>query len=65
VNGVLCERAPAAQEAAGSALKADYFDNEGHIIHYDVSTPHRRVLFFCPLQGQGCNSDSPMNSLEA
>jgi hypothetical protein len=27
------------QDAAGQALKAIYFDNEGHVIHYDVSTP--------------------------
>ena len=34
------DRASAAQEAAGPALKADYFDNEGDVIHYDVSTPN-------------------------
>jgi hypothetical protein len=27
------------QEDAGQPLKAIYFDNEGHVIHYDVSTP--------------------------
>src|SRR3977135_2274923 len=26
-------------EAAGQSYKAIYFDNEGHVIHYDVSTP--------------------------
>jgi uncharacterized protein YaiE (UPF0345 family) len=30
----------------GSALKAIYFDNEAHVIHYDVSTPDpNKVLF--------------------
>jgi hypothetical protein len=27
------------QEARDQPLKAIYFDNEGHVIHYDVSTP--------------------------
>jgi hypothetical protein len=27
------------QEAPGQAYKAVYFDNEGHVIHYDVSVP--------------------------
>ena len=27
------------QEAPGQLLKAIYFDNEGHVIHYDVTTP--------------------------
>jgi hypothetical protein len=27
------------QDAAGEALKAIYFDNEGHVIHYGVTTP--------------------------
>lgn len=27
------------EDAPGEALKAIYFDNEGHVIHYDVSTP--------------------------
>ena len=27
------------QDAAGQPLKAIYFDNEGHVIHYDVTTP--------------------------
>jgi hypothetical protein len=26
-------------ESAGQPLKAIYFDNEGHVIHYDVTTP--------------------------
>ena len=28
----------------GSALKAIYFDNAGHVIHYDVSTPQASTL---------------------
>ena len=27
------------QDAAGASLKAIYFDNEGHVIHYTVTTP--------------------------
>jgi hypothetical protein len=27
------------QDATGQPLKAIYFDNEGHVIHYSVSTP--------------------------
>ena len=27
------------EEASGQPLKAIYFDNEGHVIHYDVTTP--------------------------
>lgn len=27
------------QESAGKPLKAIYFDNEGHVIHYEVTTP--------------------------
>jgi hypothetical protein len=27
------------QDAPGQPLKAIYFDNEGHVIHYDVTTP--------------------------
>ena len=27
------------QDAPGQPLKAIYFDNEGHVIHYNVSTP--------------------------
>ena len=34
------------QDAAGTPLKAIYFDNEEHVIHYDVSTPaSNRVVF--------------------
>jgi hypothetical protein len=33
-------------DAAGQPLKAIYFDNEGHVIHYDLTTPapHTAVL---------------------
>ena len=34
------------QEAQNQALKAIYFDNEGHVIHYDVSTPHSGTAVF-------------------
>lgn len=30
----------------GQALQAIYFDNEGHVIHYDVSTPKPRQVVF-------------------
>jgi hypothetical protein len=30
----------------GAALKAIYFDNEGHTIHYTVSTPDSRTAVF-------------------
>jgi hypothetical protein len=40
------------QAAAGQAYKAIYFDNEGHVIHYDVSvpTPTTAVLLSEPSQ---------------
>jgi hypothetical protein len=40
------------QEAAGKSFKAIYFDNEGHVIHYDVSvpTPTSAVLLSEPSQ---------------
>ena len=34
------------QEAPGQPLKAIYFDNEGHVIHYDVSTPAPASVVF-------------------
>jgi hypothetical protein len=34
------------EDAPGQALKAIYFDNEGHVIHYDVSTPAPGVAVF-------------------
>lgn len=41
------------QEAPGEPLKAIYFDNEGHVIHYDVSipTPDRVVFLSGPTAG--------------
>lgn len=33
------------QEMPGQAFKAIYFDNEGHVIHYDVSTEPTTVTF--------------------
>jgi len=30
----------------GSALEAIYFDNEGHVIHYDVTTPKPGTVVF-------------------
>ena len=33
-------------EGADGALKAIYFDNEGHVIHYDVSTPAENAVVF-------------------
>jgi hypothetical protein len=34
------------QEAKNQPLKAIYFDNEGHVIHYDVSTPESTTAMF-------------------
>ena len=34
------------QEAEGQPLKAIYFDNEGHVIHYAVSTPDSTTAVF-------------------
>ena len=34
------------EEAPSQSLKAIYFDNEGHVIHYDVSTPAPGVAVF-------------------
>jgi hypothetical protein len=33
-------------DAPGQPLKAIYFDNEGHVIHYDVSTPKPNTVVF-------------------
>jgi hypothetical protein len=41
------------QDAHGSGLKADYFDNEGHVIHYDVSTPTPASVIFLSAPGPG------------
>ena len=37
----------------GSALKADYFDSEGHVIHYDVTTPTPMSVVFLSTPGPG------------
>jgi len=34
------------QDAPGQSLKAIYFDNEGHVIHYNVSTPDATTAIF-------------------
>ena len=34
------------EDAAGGPLKAIYFDNEGHVIHYTVSTPGPKTAVF-------------------
>jgi hypothetical protein len=34
------------QDAPGQLYKAIYFDNEGHVIHYDVSTPTPTTAIF-------------------
>ncbi len=34
------------QESAGGPLKAVYFDNEGHVIHYEVSAPAPNTAVF-------------------
>lgn len=41
------------QEMPGSALKADYFDSEGHVIHYDVTTPTPTSVVFISSPGPG------------
>ena len=34
------------EDATSHTLKAIYFDNEGHVIHYDVSTPGQTTAVF-------------------
>jgi len=34
------------QDAPGQSFKAIYFDNEGHVIHYDISTPSATTAVF-------------------
>jgi hypothetical protein len=41
------------QDAPGSPLKAIYFDNEGHVIHYDVSTSTTTSVAFLSEPGPG------------
>lgn len=41
-------------EAGSQSLKAIYFDNEGHVIHYDVSTPSSATaIFISEVSGSG------------
>ncbi len=41
------------QDVPGSPLKADYFDNEGHVIHYEVTTPTSTSVVFLSTPGPG------------
>ena len=41
------------EEAPGQALRAIYFDNEGHVIHYDVTTPTPTTVVFLSTPGPG------------
>jgi hypothetical protein len=41
------------QDAPGSQLRAIYFDNEGHVIHYNVSTPKSQSVVFLSSPGEG------------
>jgi hypothetical protein len=41
------------EDAPGQALKAIYFDNEGHVIHYNVSTPAAGKVEFLSEASQG------------
>jgi hypothetical protein len=41
------------QDAPGQPLKAIYFDNEGHVIHYEVSTPNPNSAVFLSEPSQG------------
>jgi hypothetical protein len=40
------------EEAPGQPLKAIYFDNEGHVIHYDVTTPTPTSVIFLSEPGR-------------
>jgi hypothetical protein len=41
------------QDMPGQPLRAIYFDNEGHVIHYEVSTPTPRSVVFLSAPGPG------------
>jgi hypothetical protein len=41
------------QDGPDQPLKAIYFDNEGHVIHYDVSTPAANSVVFLSEVSQG------------
>ena len=40
------------QDSPGQLLKAIYFDNEGHVIHYDVTTPSEHSAVFLSSSSQ-------------
>lgn len=41
------------QNAPGQPLQAIYFDNEGHTLHYDITTPTRTSVIFLSQPGPG------------
>ena len=41
------------QEIEGHPLKGIYFDNEGHVIHYDVSAPAPNTVIFLSPESAG------------
>jgi hypothetical protein len=41
------------EKAPGQPLKAIYFDNEGHVIHYTLSTPDAKTVIFLSEPGPG------------
>ena len=41
------------EERSGQPLKAIYFDNEGHVIHYGLSTPDATTAIFLSEPGPG------------
>jgi hypothetical protein len=41
------------RDGPDSSLKAIYFDNEAHVIHYDVTTPSPNSVIFLSTPGQG------------
>jgi hypothetical protein len=41
------------QEVEGQPLKGIYFDNEGHVIHYDVSAPTANSVIFLSPESAG------------
>jgi hypothetical protein len=41
------------EDAPGGPLKAIYFDNEGHVLHYAISTPTPTTAIFLTEPGPG------------
>ena len=41
------------QEAQGQPLEGIYFDNEGHVIHYEVSAPKENTVIFLSPESAG------------